>query len=208
MMPLETSPRHLVGALATVLSIATLSLTADARADAIGGPPDDCPVGTTGRSDHGGEYCHPTVCAGAGDCPDDRLCEPQGLCITATTRSISHRGGSGQVPFEEVSGPCDDDSDCRAPARCVVANRCTTPSLVGALDPRNLAEVYENDGCGCHTPGRPSTSSTGLLVGLAFLLAGAAWLRRGGLVRRGLRLRRSRSRLLNADRRRPSWRSL
>lgn len=160
-----------------------------ASADAVPGPPDDCPAGARGETSHTDTYCAATICASDADCSpsygygsgsDPSVCTAAvGLCLEPRTRVPGGRWPSDSPPapvtYDVATGSCASDSDCAAPSRCVVTSRCT---------PRTAAQfVARALGCSvAPAPRRPAAPA--LVVALSVLAALAARRRRALPMRR------------------------
>ncbi|MCA9619864.1 MAG: tetratricopeptide repeat protein, partial [Myxococcales bacterium] len=179
-----------------LLLVAWLSLWAlEARADAVPPPPDDCPAGAVGETDHGGPHCRPTTCEVAQDCEKQAGWRKRdaamscrdglGLCVV---EKVKARGGWGSFERDVAYGPCASDADCRTEgARCLVAKRCVfgdaatsapsaapkTPPNAGTSAPP-VPTAGEPGRCGCEL--RP-TSARGW-IGWCLAVVVLGWRRR------------------------------
>jgi uncharacterized protein (TIGR03382 family) len=111
--------------LAPLLLIALL-LPAVALADAVPGPPENCPRGATGTTSHEGTWCAPTTCASDTDCWEGRCTQDIGLCVTSQQIPCGGRGGwdpNCKVTQSIAHRTCRSDKDC-ATGTCEVASRC------------------------------------------------------------------------------------
>jgi hypothetical protein len=112
-----------------LLVMAALLSSAGARADAIDGPPDDCPSGWTPESDHSGPYCSPPP---PDDCPagyvprvdrEQPYCEPPPAtpCPAGTlwTSSGVDHGECARAPSCETQAQCERGTTCREVRLCV-----------------------------------------------------------------------------------------
>ncbi len=106
-----------------------------AFADAIPMEPNNCPLGSSGRSSHAGTWCEATTCAAESDCADGQGCRSVGLCV-----DVQEWACGGMMPetaepctftVNEAKGRCSTDADCTGTATCVTANRCTSTGLLG-----------------------------------------------------------------------------
>ncbi len=171
----------LVGALMSLLPSA-------AQADAIDGPPSDCPPGSIGDSSHSGSWCAPSVCERDEDCAKQDhssnrkrhfRCEEAALCVEHT-RSERWRG-SGVEERDIARRACAADGSCVRPEQCVTAKRCVLvdEKRSSAREGRDEGDKERGSsptarGCGCSIPGDPRDAAIG--VGLA--IAGLALVRR------------------------------
>jgi MYXO-CTERM domain-containing protein len=124
------------------------------RTDAVGPPPEKCPPGAEGESDHVGEYCRASVCAADSDCPDGRMCREYPLCVGDYTYESSR----GNTRRSVAHGECGAGQQCER-GKCVAARRCV---------PRTFFWL----GCSVAEPGDGSG------LGLVAVLAFAGWRRR------------------------------
>jgi hypothetical protein len=159
-----TAPR------ATLAAALALSLApSPASADAVMGPPTDCPRGSVGESTHTDEFCRPTTCAtdvecGPGTGVDDLFCEPSvGVCIEVRTRRMGGLRPPGladsEIVYDVAASSCATDADCTGGMHCAVASRCA---------PRTATEFVEHAlGCTAH---RSASSARTALLGAAALL--------------------------------------
>jgi hypothetical protein len=153
-----------------------------ASADAIMGPPEDCPRGSRGESSHTDTICAPSTCVVDGDCgggtgTDALVCAANvGLCIESRTRMPGGLRPPGveatPVTYDVASTSCSTDADCAAGTHCVVASRCA----------QRTATEFVRHTLGC-TAQRGGTGMRVVVVAIATATVGTLWL--------GLRRRRS-----------------
>ncbi len=114
----------------TALALMFALSSSVAFADAIEGPPENCPSGALGTSSHYGPMCSPDLCNDDAECqaqgmfprPPGRVCRPSQFCVLE--RTISHpRGDTHLTQFE---GPCGADGTC-AIGQCRAAKYCVDP---------------------------------------------------------------------------------
>jgi len=99
-----------------------------AMADDVPPPPEDCPSGARGQSDHWGEVCGPFRCRDDDDCagryvPPGRVCREASFCVEEKDYT-SHRGHSGT--YEVFQGACDASGACGT-GECERARYCVDP---------------------------------------------------------------------------------
>lgn len=150
--------------LAPLLLIALLLPTA-ALADAVPGPPENCPRGAAGSTSHEGTWCAPTTCTDDSSCWEGTCTEDLGLCVTSQQIPCGGRGGwdpNCTVTQTVAHNTCKTDKDC-ALGTCLVEDRCTRPW--NPLRGRDLS-------CGCSAAdlGAAGLAGTSLLLGLLGLL--------------------------------------
>jgi MYXO-CTERM domain-containing protein len=154
----------------------------EVRADALMPPPEDCPPGTYGDSNHGGPYCAAWHCGGdAGACSNDATCEPRQLCIAERTGmtmigTFTYLAVAGVCPS---SGSCTEGT-CQTLDVCVLAGVGTggsppgtggSPPGTGGSPPGTGGSApgtggsatetpergYQDSGCGCSVGAAPGT---------------------------------------------------
>lgn len=116
--------------------------TLSAHADAVPPPPEDCPAGAEGQTNHNGPYCTPTTCDGT--CQEGRTCRSAGLCVTSEERPCGGMTTPGETctyTHVEALATCDEQSDCTAGGECVIEDRCVA-----------------SGGCGCSTGASPAAA--------------------------------------------------
>ncbi len=99
-----------------------------AHADAVEGPPEDCPDGQVGTTDHIGPRCVPLECTD-GTC-DEGPCTHAGMCVVEEERQcggMTTPGSPCTFTFVEAFDLCDNDDDC-SQGTCVVADYCLDTS--------------------------------------------------------------------------------
>lgn len=174
---------------AALLGALLLLAATPAAADDIGPPPEDCPRGSVGTSEHAGEWCAATTCTTDGDCTLQGLraqgldhvgalapmvCREAPLCVIEEEYQLG-----GLWPDEPptrtrriargacVDGRCPAGGDCGATRRCVPREgpRATPaadqPST--AADPR---EAADEGGCAVGSPGASGPWAALALVAL------------------------------------------
>ncbi|MBI4703966.1 MAG: hypothetical protein HY744_22895 [Deltaproteobacteria bacterium] len=153
---------------AAVVAVALLVAPSQARADAVGPPPESCPAGARGETCHGGSYCAPASCSDGSPCQDGAQCRAAELCVD----KIDCRSGwtppdAGPQYAATVAGSCAGGAAC-AKGSCQSVKVCV--SSAGAVG-RTLVE----QGCGCRVgpPELPSRAAwLALLAGAAVLAVG------------------------------------
>ena len=121
--------RRLSRASWVVASLLVTVLHRDARADAVGPPPADCPAGSFGDSCHGGPFCRPSTCESDAACAGGETCQEVKVCVGG----VQCGGGIETLddpPIPTFVGLCKDDGTCDGEATCQPLKQC-----VGAPDP-------------------------------------------------------------------------
>jgi hypothetical protein len=115
------------GALATLALLATTSI---AQADAISGPPDECPYGGEPWGSHSGPICSPAEACTDGSCGGVRSCEAIAYCVV-------EGGCGGDRPPEDtcvqrsIVGLCGSGDVCPTGSVCFHTRACVTPGSGG-----------------------------------------------------------------------------
>ena len=125
---LRLKARHKQVWILTAAAISFGGWTGPLWADAIPGPPENCPAGSRGTSSHCGEDCVPLPCSSDSDCKDKTICRKTRLCIRQAKCAVSSGRGAGDEPqkmisYEAVHGKCPAGDKC-AQGACVEAKRC------------------------------------------------------------------------------------
>jgi MYXO-CTERM domain-containing protein len=181
-------------ALAVAIWLGGLSLSPGARADAVPGPPTNCPPGAVGDTSHNGPWCRPTTCASDDDCVKNasywekgitRVCREQPLCVeTREEKSKSGWTWGKPITRDFALGACGSGASCVAPARCETAKRCVvaesdSPGPVGlpspAGSPGSAGPAGGKSMCGVTGP---APGEDLLPLGALLGLAAVAWRRR------------------------------
>ncbi|MCB9594999.1 MAG: hypothetical protein H6719_19940 [Sandaracinaceae bacterium] len=155
-------------------ALLSLSLASPAAADDLAPPPEDCPRGSVGTTEHAGEWCTATRCASDDDCTPAGLrrqgvdqyhaagamvCREVALCVLEESYTLG-----GLWPDEPptatrriargacVDGRCPAGGECGAERRCVLASEPAPAAPSAAPPPATPADPpAESDarGSGC-----------------------------------------------------------
>lgn len=125
----------------------TITLSSSiASADAIMGPPTDCPPGAAGVSSHSGAWCEVTSCTSDADCTASRwdkkelVCASASLCVREEKYVRSSRVYRPDAAPNFVTrrvaqktcsagGACDEsEAKCETAMRCVPKSAATPPA--------------------------------------------------------------------------------
>lgn len=136
--------RSALAALAVVLAGVSTSLPA--FADAVPGPPEDCPPGSYGETSHSGQWCQPSTCKTDDECKSldnhwarkksgPHVCRSQALCVLRTKVRPGGRSGfrnpgamiDREVAQSDCNKGCSGGATCERVKRCVVTNVPATP---------------------------------------------------------------------------------
>ncbi len=163
-----------VGRLLVVVSV-VIGTAGAARAQ------EECPLGSTSKSENGATWCEPTVCDETAPCPAGLVCRPVALCIEigALDQAPGTKTDAGQRLL--VRQRCGADKSCPQKTTCSDKGRCITQAQAekaGLLKPSSTTDAgaagaagatdAPKKACGCHVPG----TSGGELGGAALAMLG------------------------------------
>jgi hypothetical protein len=129
---------------------------AEARADVVGSPPDDCTEGTQGTTCHGGPYCQPRACTTDTDCDGGATCKELPLC-TGTINCAGHipsNANPHDYDQPKIEGACPNGNECTAGAVCQKQKVC-----VGGTSDSGAHSSATAGGCACNKAGGSSASA-------------------------------------------------
>ena len=158
----------------TSLALVVLGTAFDARAQ------EECPLGSTQKSESGQTWCEPTVCDQDNQCATGSVCRPVALCVEigALDQAPGAKSDAGQRLL--VRQRCGADKSCPQKTTCSDKGRCITRTQAekaGLLSPTSAADAgaaapagdAAKKSCGCHVPGG---SGGGGLGGAALAMLG------------------------------------
>lgn len=93
----------------------------EARADVVGLPPGNCPVGSSGDVCHGGQFCRPITCMNDSACSEGSTCQDVKACIGGI--QCGGLEGGGDPPLATYEGSCEQ-SACQGSAQCQMIKQC------------------------------------------------------------------------------------
>lgn len=144
----------------------------EARADAVGPGPAECPDGATPNACHGAEYCSATVCTNDTACTDGKVCRLIPMCIRMDT---CFGGDSGSdTPVKDLLKVCGEgdscaEGTCESLFLCVDPEEPTTGGGGGSSGASGGSEGGDGGGgkggCSCRSGGDAAP-----FMGLALLL--------------------------------------
>lgn len=158
-----------------VVVLAILGTASSAQAQ------EECPLGSTQKSESGQTWCEPTVCDLDDQCPTGSVCRPIPLCVEIGTldQAPGVKTDAGQRLL--VRQRCGADKSCPQRTTCSEKGRCITraqaekagltasPGAGGDAGATSGAAASPKKTCGCHVPG----TSGGELGGAGLALLGA-----------------------------------
>ncbi len=156
---------------------------ADAFADVVGPPPDNCAPGFEPATCHGGPHCRPIECAMDSDCMNGGTCTPGNYCIEEIICAGLLPEDASVDPYKKKSmvGLCDNGATCAAPSTCMNLKVCIPPNMgssSGAMSSTsgssgNMPDEGVEGGCGCIAVGsgaEPWAGEAGVLALLGAIL--------------------------------------
>lgn len=158
-----------------VVAVFASSLVTAATAAAL----EDCPPGSSSRSENGFTWCEPSVCANDGQCRPDEVCRPVALCmqvgkVETGGAALAKDGGAQRLVATQRCGPnktCPDTTACSEMGRCLARTTADKMGLLAA--PASSAGTSSapaaGKSCGCSTPGASTPGGSAALAALAVL---------------------------------------
>jgi MYXO-CTERM domain-containing protein len=153
---------------------------------------EECPLGSTEKTESGSTWCEPTVCATDTNCATGSICRPVPLCVeigAIDPKAPTADGGQRLL----VRQRCGADKSCPQKTTCSEQGRCITRAQAdkaGLLTPSTAASGGAASGgaptepakksCGCHVPGGTGGELPGGALALALTTLVLARRRRRG----------------------------
>lgn len=160
-----------VGRLLVVASV-VLGTAGPARAQ------EECPLGSTQKSESGQSWCEPSVCDETAPCPAGLVCRPVALCVEigALDQAPGAKTDGGQRLLARqrcgANKSCPQKTTCSDKGRCITVAQADRAGLSKPSSTTAPAEAPAADApkkaCGCDVPG----SSGGALGGGALAMLG------------------------------------
>jgi MYXO-CTERM domain-containing protein len=168
-----------VGRLLAVVSVTlgVIGTAGTARAD------DECPLGSTQKSESGATWCEPSVCDQDTQCPTGSVCRPIALCVEIGTIENKTPGIlSDPVRRLLVRQRCGADKSCPQKTTCSDKGRCITRAQAEKADLSASAPAADagaaapgtsapKKACGCHVPGTSGGERGGAALALLGMIA-------------------------------------
>jgi MYXO-CTERM domain-containing protein len=163
------------------VAVAVMATAGGARAD-------DCPLGSTERTEGGFTWCEPSVCETENECPTGSVCRNVPLCVEigALDAGKGDAGGARLLARQRCGAnkscpqntTCSDKGRCMTPAQADKAGLTTKSGPSAAASSAASSPASAGDApkkaCGCSVPGTPSTGlAYGVLAMLGLVLVGA-----------------------------------
>lgn len=166
-------------ALGAFVVISVMALAGVARAE------DQCPVGSTERTEAGFTWCEPSVCDADNQCATGSICRHIPLCVEvgALDAGKGDAGGARLLARQR----CGANKACPQNTTCSEKSRCMTPAQAdkaglntksGPSAAASAAGATTNEppkkACGCDVPGtRGGELAGGVLAMLGLVAIGA-----------------------------------
>ena len=132
----------------------------EARADVVGPPPRDCPVGSSGDACHGGPFCRPNTCLNDDECSEGQTCQDAKACIGGIV--CGGLEGGGDPPIATYEGSCEQ-SGCKGNIECQAIKQCLPsgdPTSGGATSGGGSATGTSGGGSATGSSSGPTSSAT------------------------------------------------
>jgi hypothetical protein len=152
-------------AFATLVTVSSLAVAQE----------ENCPPGSSHKTESGLSWCEPSVCEADTNCPTGEVCREVPLCVEIGTMT----GDAGKRLM--VRQRCGVDKACPQTTTCSDMKRCVSRAEADKMAPPDAppAAPPAKKSCGCHVPGAPTTGFEGAaLAAVAIAVAGARSLRR------------------------------
>jgi MYXO-CTERM domain-containing protein len=142
---------------------------------------EECPLGSTQKSESGATWCEPTVCDQDTQCPTGSVCRPVALCVEiGTLDQAGAKTDGGQRLL--VRQRCGADKSCPQKTTCSDKGRCitraqaekaglTAVAAAGDAGGTGAATDAPKKACGCHVPGTSGGERGGAALALLGLVA-------------------------------------
>lgn len=157
----------------TTFAFALIAAATSARAQ------EECPLGSTPKSEGGQTWCQPTVCDEASPCPTGLVCRPVALCVEIgkldQAPGVKTDAGQRLVVRQRCGAnkSCPQNTTCLDGGRCITLAQAEKAGLMSATPAASASasstgETAPKKSCGCHVPG----TSGGELGGGALAMLG------------------------------------
>lgn len=147
------------------LNVLALSIPVPAAADVVATPPEDCPPGAYGHSEHAGTWCRPSTCRTDRDCTTEglqrqriyradqspRVCREVDLCVIDEEYVLGglRPADAPATGRRQVVRAACRDGQCNGGTQCLSERRCVTVARAEASetpeDPPPEADEAEAD---------------------------------------------------------------
>jgi MYXO-CTERM domain-containing protein len=170
-------------AISTAVIAAVVGVAPTARAQ------EECPLGSTQKSESGQTWCEPSVCDTDTQCANGSICRPVPLCVEigALDQAPGTKSDAGQRLLARqrcgAAKACPQRTTCSEKSRCITraqadkAGLLTTAAASGIAASGSAAAAAGNEppkkGCGCHVAGAPGGEHLGALAMLGAVVIAA-----------------------------------
>lgn len=162
-------------ALSIGLSASLFAIAGGARAE------DDCPLGSSQKTESGETWCEPSVCDTDTNCPTGMICRGVPLCVEIGVLDVKKDGGQKLLARQRCGADkaCPQKTTCSEKSRCITRAQADKAGLTSASGPSSAAPPATSDApakkaCGCHAPGSAGGGPLGgALAVLGALVIGA-----------------------------------
>jgi len=147
---------------------------------------DQCPLGSTERTEAGFTWCEPSVCDSDSQCATGSICRAVPLCVEvgALDAGKGDAGGARLLARQRcgISKSCPQNTTCSEKSRCITKAQADKAGLMTASGasaaPSAAAGSATGDApkkaCGCDVPGtRGAERIGGVLAMLGLVVIGA-----------------------------------
>lgn len=158
--------------------VAVMALSGAARAE------DQCPLGSTEKTETGFTWCEPSVCDTDSQCATGSVCRAVPLCVEvgALDAGKGDAGGARLLARQRCGAnkSCPQNTTCSEKSRCITLAQADKAGLTKKSAPSAAASAGPGSGdapkkaCGCDVPGtRGGELAGGVLAMLGLVVIGA-----------------------------------
>jgi len=160
--------------LLTLVLLAISCLARSAHAE------DQCPLGSTEKTEAGFTWCEPSVCDADNQCATGSVCRPVPLCVEVGAVDAGKAGSAAGARLLArqrcgANKSCPQNTICSEKSRCITlaqadkAGLTTTASASASASP--AAGDAPKKACGCDVPGTRGGELAGSLLAIVGLAA-------------------------------------
>jgi hypothetical protein len=141
---------------------------------------EECPLGSTQKSEADQTWCEPTVCDLDTQCPTGSLCRPVPLCVEIGTldQAPGTKTDAGQrLLVRQRCGAdksCPQRTTCSEKSRCISRAQAEKAGLLASAASEPPKREPEKKACGCRVPGVPGGERHGAALAIACAVVVAA----------------------------------
>lgn len=143
---------------------------------------DDCPAGSSMKTEEGFSWCQPSVCLNDGNCGPQEVCRPVPLCVEVGKLDAKQQAKDAAQRLVATQR-CAPDESCPSTQTCSKMSRCVSKAQAEKMGMATApgasasaggapADAPKKSGCGCAVVGsRAHGSERAALLGLGLAVA-------------------------------------